>query len=231
MAREQRKPATPEEIWEILREVSESQRETAEQMKETDRKMQDTTDQMKDTDRKMKETDRKMQETDRKIQETAEQMQDTTDQMKDTDRKIKKLNELFVGQWGKLMEALVRGDLVRLLNERDIEVNGLAKETTRKFENKEYEFDIIAVNGDAIVVVEVKTTLELRDVEHFMKKLEIFKQIFSEYQDKDLYGAVAYLKQNQGSGGNAEKKGLYVIEAVGSSARITNRDGFKAKKF
>ena len=217
MSREQRKPATPEEIWGILREVSENQRENTEQMKETDRKMQETTEQMKETDRKM--------------QETTEQMKDTDRKMQDTDRKVKKLNELFTGQWGKLMEALVRGDLVRLLNERDIEVNGLAKETTRKFEGKEYEFDIIAINGDAIVVVEVKTTLELKDVEHFMKKLEIFKQVFLEYRDKDIYGAVAYLKQNQGSGGNAEKKGLYVIEAVGSSARITNRDEFKAKKF
>ena len=178
MSREQRKPATPEEIWGILREVSENQRETTEQMKETDRKMQETDRKIQETAEQMKDTDRKMQETTEQMKDTDRKMQDTDRKMQDTDRKIKKLNELFTGQWGKLMEALVRGDLVRLLNERDIEVNGLAKETTRKFEGKEYEFDIIAINGDAIVVVEVKTTLELKDVEHFMKKLEIFKQVF-----------------------------------------------------
>ena len=40
--------------------------------------------------------------------------------MKETDRKIKKLNDLFTGQWGKLMESLVEGDLIKLLKERQI---------------------------------------------------------------------------------------------------------------
>ena len=35
----QRQPATPEEVWAILREVSVSQRETDRQMQETDRKL------------------------------------------------------------------------------------------------------------------------------------------------------------------------------------------------
>ena len=43
----QRQPATPEEVWAILREVSASQRET-------DRRMQETDRQMKETDRKLR---------------------------------------------------------------------------------------------------------------------------------------------------------------------------------
>lgn len=34
---------------------------------------------------------------------------------KETGKKIKALEELFVGQWGKLVESLVEGGLVRLL--------------------------------------------------------------------------------------------------------------------
>ena len=73
----QREPATPQEIWNILRSVSESQ----------------------------KETDRRLQETDRLI----------TRQAQETDRRMRKLDDLFNGQWGKLMEALVEGDLVSLV--------------------------------------------------------------------------------------------------------------------
>jgi len=51
-----------------------------------------------------RETDRKFQETDRKFQET--------------DRKINALERLFTSQWGKLMESLVEGDLVNILNAR-----------------------------------------------------------------------------------------------------------------
>ena len=71
---EPREPATPQEIWNLLREVSASQ----------------------------KETDR---------------------QMRETDRRLRKTEELFNSQWGKLMEALVEGDLVKLLRQRGIEVH------------------------------------------------------------------------------------------------------------
>ena len=87
----QREPATPQEIWEILREVSAVQQETA---------------------RRMQETDRRMQETDQLLKRQA----------RAADRRMDKLDELFNGQWGKLMEALVEGDLVKLLQQRGIAV-------------------------------------------------------------------------------------------------------------
>ena len=207
MANAKRSPATPEEIWGILREVSEGQKETDRQMKETDRIIKENAE----------ETDRRIQETDSIMRENI--------------KGIKDLKKLFEDQWGKLMEALVKGNLIKLLNERNIDIQGIAREHERKYNGKEYEFDIIAINGDAVVVVEVKTTLRLEDIGHFIRKLEVFKQVFPEYESKDIYGAVAYLKQNEGTAKNAEKKGLYVIRAVGSSAKIVNKKNFQAKKF
>ena len=78
-------PATPEEIWNILREAAEIRKETDQVLK------------------------RLGQETDRRTQET--------------DLRLRKLDELFNGQWGKLMESLVAGDLVKLLNQRGIAVD------------------------------------------------------------------------------------------------------------
>ena len=94
----QREPATPQEIWEILREVSAVQQETARHMQETDRHMQ--------------ETDRRMQETDQLIERQA----------RAAERRMDKLDELFNGQWGKLIESLVEGDLTGLLQQRGIAV-------------------------------------------------------------------------------------------------------------
>ena len=36
---------------------------------------------------------------------------------------MRELNEMFTGHWGKLMEALVDGDLIGLLGGRDIDVD------------------------------------------------------------------------------------------------------------
>ena len=89
---------------------------------------------------------------------------------RDNKRRTDALEELFTGQWGKLMESLVKGDLISLLNERGIHVNHIAQERLSIFEGKEYEFDIIAIDGESIVVVEVKTTLRLKDIDVFIKK-------------------------------------------------------------
>ena len=221
MSNAKRNPATPGEIWEILREVSEGQKETDRQMKETDRQMKETDRQMKETDRIIKEN---AKETDQKFQETAEQM-------KGTDRRLKALDKLYNGQWGKLMESLVEGDLVKMLKERGIDVRQTSRNLKNEGGERNWEFDLLAVNGDEVVVVEVKTMLKVRDVDHFLNKLGDFKELVSYHKDKKIYGAVAYLKADQSSNIYAEKQGLFVIRATGSSAKIVNDEGFKAKKF
>ena len=220
--------ATPQEIWNILKGVSEKQDQLVLSQQETDRQLKETDRQLKETDRQLKETDRQLKETDQRLRETRR----TTDhQFKMTEKRLKKLDELFTDHWGKLMEALVKGDLIELLNERNISVDYLSQEHERKIDGKQYEFDIIALNGKEVVVVEVKTTLRLQDVNHFVEKLEVFKDVFKEYKDKTIYGAVAYLKASEGTEVRSQREGLFVIRATGSSSSIINTSNFRPKSF
>ena len=150
---------------------------------------------------------------------------------KETDRRIRELDHLFGNQWGKLMESLAKGDLIKLLKARGIEVEELTQETSVKRSGENYEFDMIAINGQEVVVVEVKTTLSIDDVTHFIVKMNDFKKVFPRYSDKKVYGAMAYLKSNQGSSSRADGEGLFVIRATGSSASITNKENFNPKIF
>lgn len=159
-----------------------------------------------------KETDRKFQDTDRKFQET--------------DKKMDKMLGHFNSQWGKLVESLVEGDLIRLLNARNIPVNQTIERAKGCFDGENYEYDIIAVNGDEIVVVEVKTTLRNEDVVDFKKQLVKLKQRMPRYADCKVYGAMAYLKADGKADVQAEKKGFFVIRATGNSACITNAENF-----
>ncbi len=157
--------------------------------------------------------------------------QEVLELFKETGKQLKELKELFTGRWGKLVESLVEGDLVSLLKERKIDVIGVAKEHKRTVNGKDYEIDIIAINGKEIVVAEVKTTLGKKDVDKFIKKLKVFKDYFKEYKNRKIYGCVAYLRENQGSAGYSQKQGLLVIRATGSSASIINKEKFKPKEF
>ena len=178
----QQEPATPQEIWNILHQVSASQ-----------------------------------QETDRQMQENA--------------RRIRELNDLFNGQWGKLMESLVEGDLVKLLQQRGIAVHHTVTNPRQNYGERRWEFDIVAVNGEEVVVAEVKTTLRVPDVDRFIGRLHEFPELMPEYAGHRIYGATAYLKAYQESDVRAERLGLFVIRATGSSASITNREAFTPRAF
>jgi len=64
----------------------------------------------------------------------------------------------------------------------------------RDHDGRTWEIDILAANGTEVVVVEVKTTLKVRDVDHFLQTLRHFHRLMPEYGDKLAYGAAAYLK-------------------------------------
>jgi hypothetical protein len=191
---------------------------------ETDKKFQETDKQFKETDQKFQETDKQFKETDQKFQETDKQF-------KETDKKIKELSALFTSQWGKLVESLVEGDLVNLLNERGITVEKTLQRVKGNKDGENFEFDIIAVNSHEIVIVEVKTTLRVDDVDYFHKKLWKAKRYMPEYADKKIYGGVAFITADGASDRMAEKLGFFVIRATGNSSSIINRKDFKPKAF
>ena len=94
-----------------------------------------------------------------------------------------------------------------------------------------YEYDIIAVNGKEIVVVEVKTTLKVNSVKDFLESLRKFTTRMPHYKNKTIYGAVAWLRAEEESDIYAERQGLFVIRATGSSASIVNQENFKPQVF
>ena len=174
-----------------------------------------------ETDRKFQETDRKFQETDRKFQETDRKL----------DKRFNELYGLFSSQWGRLVESLVEGDLVHILQERGIEVEQTARRVKGSHKGKSYEFDIIARNGTEVVAVEVKTTLKPKHIYEFLDKMDSFKTWVEEYAPNTVYGAVAFLQADAGAEQMAENKGLFVIRATGDSAAIVNKADFVPREF
>ena len=198
-----RNPTTPEKIWATLDRITEKQEKSAQETE------------------KIKKL----------IAETARRQEETDRQMKETDRRLKKTDELFNSQWGKLVESLVEGDLVALLNARGIEVESTHPRVSGRRNGEHYEFDILAINGGEVVVVEVKTTLRSEDVPHFLEKLARFTEYEPVWQGKKIFGAVASLKSDAFVHAYAERQGLFVIRATGSSASIINRTDFRPRVF
>lgn len=166
---------------------------------------------------------------------TFEEIRATLDEVskshKEAAKRMKKLEGLFTTRWGALIESLVEGDLVNLLQNRNIPVRHTHSHSHGRRNGEHFEFDILAVNGEQVVVVEVKTTLRPEDVNHFLGKLARFTVYEPEYHGKTIYGAVAYLKASESAPVHAERQGLFVIRATGSSASIVNDEQFQPRAF
>ena len=205
------KKATLEDLQEIIRDLGESQKAVQEAQKAA----------QKDT-RELKEAFK------------AEQ-QKTEEAIRRTQESIDKANGNFNNKWGAFMEDLVKGDLIRLLNERGIEVDKILSRVSFNRSKKELagELDLIAINGTEVVVIEVKTSLIPAHVNKFMKIMETFRDVFPEYNDKKVYAGVAYLDENDAAE-YAMDRGLFVIKAPGGEAHvstITNSSEFTPHLF
>ena len=161
---------------------------------------------------------------------------ETNQQIKENIQGLKEARKLFETQWGNLVESLIDGKLVELLRARGIEVRQTSQRVEVFYEKRDggiqrREFDILAVNGKEVVVVEVKTTLTPGKVRYFLESLKDFKRYFPDYKSKTVYGAVAYLRSESEAHLFSQRQGLFVIRATGDSASIINTKDFKPKVF
>ena len=170
----------------------------------------------------------------------------TQKEVRELNESLKEANGNFNNKWGHFLENLLEGDLVNLLKGWDITVERTLPSITVKRPDGTIaaEYDLLAINGAEIVVVEVKTTLEKDAVGRFVERLEDFKNQLPVYKDKTLYGAVAYMrlkpkdyskKFKHGDASQlAQEKGLLLIQSPGGAkgvSKIVNEKGFKPTEF
>lgn len=163
------------------------------------------------------------------FKETDAKFKETDAQFKKTDKRIKEAFDLFTNQWGRLIESLVEGDLIKLLKSYNIKVEETYLRAKGSRGGEDFEFDIVAENTDEVVLTEVKTTLRPDEVVKFVQKMEKAKLFLPKYEHYRVYGAVAYLQEHSQAAKMAERAGLFVIKATGNSASIANAAGFRPK--
>ena len=217
----------------LAEQVSEAQRRLAEQMSEaqqrTEAAQRRLAEQMSEAQQRTEAAQRRTEEAQ---QRTEAALKETQAAVEKQSKNLDKASGNFNNKWGAFMEKLVKGNLVDLLQKRGISVDAV----TRKFEicdksskNKLAEFDLLALNGDEMVVVEVKTTLSGEKLAEFIEKLEKYKHRLPLEKRAKIYGAVAYLEDVENSKEKAMEAGLFVIEAPrrdGDFATIANPEGF-----
>jgi len=177
---------------------------------------------VKETDLKFKETDLQFKETERLLKESSARV----------DRKIEELTNnvnALTGKWSRFVEGLVAPGAIRIFRERGINVNRISQRVKCQKDGKQMEIDVLGVDSEYIVLIEVKSTLSIDDVNEHIERLQDFKYFYPEYQDRKAIGAVAGIVIDAGADRYAYRKGFFVIAQSGETIRILNDEKFQPK--
>lgn len=172
-----------------------------------------------------KETDRKFQETDRKFQETDRLIKELSKKIEETRTEIGKLGNRL----GDFVEGLIKPSVVNLFQQRGIAVHKVHGDIEAN--NSELglatQIDLLVVNHDVCILIEVKSRLNIDDVNEHIERMAKFKPLFSEYQDKRALGAVAAMVIPEEVAKYSYRQGFFVIAQHGDNAVILNNEKFK----
>ena len=113
-------------------------------------------------------------------------------------------------------------DFADSLEERG-EVGGIVLKEVRRRMKNHYEYDLVGVNGKAMVVGEVKVRMKAEDVIQFAKeRLPHFTEEFPAYNRRTIYGMVCARHFAPGALRKAEKLNLFVLRLKNQELLVQN---------
>ena len=196
--------AVADEIWAILRGISETNRELSESHKEFKQEQKALQAAQKETDRILKKL---------------------SVDVKEVNKSVGRLTNRL----GEFVEEAVRPSAVRLFRERGIDIHEVQQNVTAKRDGEALEIDLLVVNNEDVVVIECKSNLSIDDVNEQLERLEKVKRLLPRYKDCRILGAVAGMVIPDTVATYAIRKGLYVIGQNGEHLELRNDVSFAAK--
>jgi hypothetical protein len=142
---------------------------------------------------------------------------------------LKRLVNSLTTRWGRFVEELVQPAVLRLFQEKGIDIKEIYPRARVKRQGIAMEIDILAVDDTDVVLVECKSRLSKDDVDEFLEKLTRFKIAFPHYKNYQAYGAVAGIEIDEGIDRYAYNKGLFVIKPSGDTVEIINDENFRPR--
>ena len=125
-------------------------------------------------------------------------------------------------------ESMIQEDEFAEALREEMQIGDIALTEVMTRQKSGREYDLLAINGEAVVVGEVKHRLNARDVKRFVTKaLPDFVNHFPKYAGFKIYGMVAGDIINKAADTEAKKSGLFVLRLKNKSLLVSNVEGAK----
>ena len=215
-----------DEIWAILKGISETNKELSKAHQEFKEEQKALQAAQVETDRILKELSAEIKENSREIREVHREL---SAEIKAAQKEINKSIGRLSNRLGEFVEEAVRPSAVRLFRERGIDVHEVHQNVTSDREGAAFEIDLLVVNNQDVVAIECKSNLSIDDVNEHLERLEKIKRFLPDHVNKRISGAVAGMVIPVNVATYAIKKGLYVIGQNGEHLELRNEKSFTAK--
>ena len=167
-----------------------------------------------------KETNERFKETDERFKKTDERFKETDERFKKTDRFIKNLS-INVDGISRTQGEITEDYFFNILKE-DKRVGELKFDNIERNlyqyarHNLKGEYDIIMFNGDSVLIVEIKNKIRNKDIDNLKnKQIANFRELFPNYKDFKIYGAVAGFTIKDELIKKATDEGFFVLQKKG----------------
>jgi len=173
----------------------------------------------------LKELAQSQQELSQSQQELSQAQKELSQAQKETDKQINRVSQQIGelgNRLGEFVEWQVRPAVVRLFQERGIDVHEFHPGISVKRDNEGLEIDLLVVNDTDAILVEVKSKLTQRDVDEHLQRLAKFKRLMPRFRDVKALGAVAAMIVPDEVASYGCRQGLFVLVQSGENVIILN---------
>ena len=170
--------------------------------------LQETAQLMKENERERKEADERSEKEWEKLWNSMKAMQKEVGGIGNSNGKI--AESYFVNSFEKSME---------FAGQKYDGIEQSRKKTIKNL-NLRGEYDLLLYNCTSVVIIEIKYSAEKKHVGWFLEEATVFKQLFPQYANFDLYLGLAALHFEDGTEKEAISNGIAIIKQVGDNMVI-----------
>ncbi len=201
------------------------------EMKDFKDEMLEFKNEMKDFKDEMLEFKNEMRDFKGEMSEFKGEMRDFKDEMHNEVRRMNKQWGELSNKMGTMVEDLVYPSLGRIINQQfNIIPESIAVRLRKRLpDGRQKEFDAIAVSENLIFLNSTKSSLQSKDIDDFVRDIQIFREFFPEYHDKKIVGILATLTIDDSVLTYAEKKGFLILAVGDEIMEVKNSKEFQPK--
>ena len=224
---EERRRAAAEFAKEMKELAVERDKRAAEFAKEKEERAAEFAKEMKELAAERKERVAELDK--RTVERDVRSQKNLTDTERKSDEIWKKLDSVSEkhGGYVNIAGLILEDDFFAALGDKK-QVGGIVLDTVCQRLRHHYEYDLVGINGDAVVVGEVKRSFRVEDVVKFTDKiLPHFAKDFPQHAHLKTFGMIAGENIMPEAEQEAKKRGLFILRLRNKSLVVGNAEQAK----